>query len=217
MSEKATTSAAMFADEFLKHYLKNGMGAMSKSDVDALVMHLLDKYSHQGGVPLQGYSNQVLSETLRAPVSKIKRLRYEAGLKYGGRVEDEAKRRFIACLSKAAMELETNKVVLIVEDALAKNWIQGHIKQHGVVFDGSFNSEIVKVRPDDFFRVLKALLNPSEVEAFKVKYDALAKKKKGQELVSGFGEILKSFVKEAAGKAVGVVATTLIGLPNIGG
>jgi hypothetical protein len=50
MSEKATTWAAMIADEFLKHYLKNGMGAMSKGDVDAIVMHLLDKYSHQGGV-----------------------------------------------------------------------------------------------------------------------------------------------------------------------
>jgi hypothetical protein len=216
MSEEATTSTAMFANEFLKHYLKNGIAAMSKNDVDALVMHLLDKYSHQGGVPLQGYSNQVLSETLRAPVSKIKRLRYDSGLKYGGRVEDEAKRRFITCLSRAAMDLDTNKVVLIVEDVLAKNWIQGQIKESGLVFDGSFNSEIVKVKPDDFFKVLETLLDPHEVHTFKLKYESLAKKKKGQELVTGFGEILKSFVKGAVSAAGGVVATSLIGLPLVG-
>lgn len=217
MSINSSTSAEQFADEFLKHYLKNGMASLSKSDVDALVMHLLDKYSHQGGVPLQGYSNQVLSETLRTPLSKIKRLRYEAGLKYGGRVEDEAKRRFMVSLSNAAMDLDSGRIILIVEDSLAKNWIQGHIKLHGVVFDGSFNSEIVKVKPDDFFKILHTLLDPSDIDAFKKKYSALENKKKGADLVAGFSKLLKSFVKGAAGKAGGVIASALIGLPSVGG
>ena len=58
------TPAEKFAEEFLRHYLRNGMGSMSKSDVDALVMHLLDKYIHVNGMSLQQKSNQALSETL---------------------------------------------------------------------------------------------------------------------------------------------------------
>ena len=193
------------------------MGSMSKSDIDSLVMYLLEKYSHNGGVPLQGYSNQTLSETLRAPVSKIKRLRYEAGLKYGGRAEDEAKRRFINCLSAAVIDLDSKKVVLVVEDALAKHWIQGQIKSHGLVFDNPFNSEIVRVSPEGLFVVLEAVLPDADVKTFRAKYDALAKKKKSEEIVSGFSELAKSFAKGALGKVGGMVAAGLVGLPTVGG
>ena len=43
MADKGASTGKTFADEFLHHYLKNGIGAMSKSDIDALVMYLLDK------------------------------------------------------------------------------------------------------------------------------------------------------------------------------
>lgn len=217
-----TNSPKNFASEFLEHYLQNGIGSMSKSDTDSLVMYLLDKYSHQNGVALQGLSNQVASETLRAPLYKIKRLRYEAGLKYGGRAEDEAQRRFLVGLSKAAMEInqktgEPAKITLIIEDVLAKNWIQGHIKENRLVFDNSFNTEIIKVEPGAFFAVLRTLLNKAEVNTFEKQYNALAKQKKGNDLVSGFSELLKSFVKGAATTSGGIVATALISLPLFGG
>lgn len=218
-----TNCQKSFASEFLEHYLRNGIGSISKSDTDSLVMYLLDKYSHQGGIALQSFSNQVVSETLRAPLSKIKRLRYEAGLKYGGRAEDEAQRRFLVGLSKAAMEInqktgEPAEVTLIVKDMLAKNWIQGHIKENRLVFDNSFNTEIIKVEPEAFFSVLRTLLNKAEVDAFEKDYKALAKQKKGKDLVSGFAELLKTFVKGAAETSGGIVASALIGLPPfIGG
>jgi len=50
------------------------------------------------------YSNQTVSETLRTPVSKIKKLRYEAALKFGGRVEDQAQARLLASLANATLE-----------------------------------------------------------------------------------------------------------------
>jgi hypothetical protein len=215
-------SSKTFADEFLEHYLKNGIGAMPKSDVDSLVMYLLDKYSHNAGVPLQSYSNQVVSETLRAPLARVKRLRYEAGLKYGGRAEDEARRRFVVCLSKASVELEKetgspSKMLLIIEDTLAKHWIQGQIKEHGLVFDGSFNSEIVKVEPRAFFAVLCTLLDKASVDAFEKKFRALEKQKKGQAFLAAFGELLKSFLNGVAGQGGGVVAAALVALPIFGG
>ncbi|WP_133297469.1 hypothetical protein [Motiliproteus coralliicola] len=61
-----------FKEDFLKHYLNFGLGAMPKSDIDALVMHLLDIHGN-GGPPLAIYSNQTVSEILKTPVTKIKK------------------------------------------------------------------------------------------------------------------------------------------------
>jgi transposase len=36
---------------------------------------------------------------------------------------------------------------LIIEDALAKNWLQGQLKASAQIFDHSFNTEIIKVSP----------------------------------------------------------------------
>ena len=33
-----------FEKEFLDHYLRFGLGLMAKTDIDALIMFLLDKY-----------------------------------------------------------------------------------------------------------------------------------------------------------------------------
>lgn len=212
----SATLAEKFADEFLRHYLMNGMGSLSKSDVDALVMHLLDKYVHVNGMPLQQKSNQALSETLRTPLTKVKRLRYEAGLKFGGRVAEEAERRFLACLSCASLEVTSDKIVLIIEDALAKHWIQGKIIERGALFDGSFNPDIIKVKPEDFFKVLYAVLenNKDQVDKFKAQYDSELKELKNQQRSEAFKEIVKDFVSGTLG-SLGVTAiTTLLRLPG---
>lgn len=195
---------------------------MSKSDVDALVMHLLDLHANENGLPLGRFSNQVASERLRTPLSKIKRLRYEAGLKYGGRPEDEAKRRFVLHLAKAGLEFDktegsVTRIVFVLEDTLAKNWIQGQIKEHNGLFDNSFNSEIIKVEPDLFFRLLRTLLADKEIDNFHSKYKALLKKAKKEEIVAGFKSLVSSFANGAAEAGGALAVTTLLQLPPMGG
>lgn len=57
-------------------------------------MYLLDRHGLDGSAPLARLGNQTVSERLRTPVAKVKRLRYEAALKFGAgaangvRVED---------------------------------------------------------------------------------------------------------------------------------
>ncbi|MBK7565659.1 MAG: hypothetical protein IPI21_16050 [Propionivibrio sp.] len=216
------TSTDNFANEFLKQYLKGGIGAMPKADIDALVMHLLDKYASENGRPLGSFPNQIASERLRAPLARIKRLRYEGSLKFGGRPEDEARIRFVRLLAKTGLELDKKdgtitKIVFVVEDILAKNWIQGQIKEHSGIFDGSFNTEIVKVDPELFFRLLRTRLPDSEIDTFEEKYKTLVKKAKREELVSGFKSLVSSFVKGAAGAGGAAATTALLALPLIGG
>ena len=170
MSSHKVNNSIKFVDDFLKHYLKNGIGSMSKSDIDALVMYLLDSYS-KDQLPLSQMSNQAVSERLRASVTKIKKLRYDAGLKYAANSEIEARKRFCLCLNNASFNLKDQKIHLIIEDHLAKNWIQGQLKEYGIIYDGSFNSEIININPDEFFQVLKILIKDKSVEKFKEKWN----------------------------------------------
>lgn len=221
MSATEKNADSSFSSEFLKHYLKGGMGAMSKSDVDALVMHLLDTYTGEHGCPLGGFPNQLASERLRTPLSKIRRLRYEAGLKFGGNPDEVAKKRFALHLAKAGLEFDktdklVSKIVFVVEDVLAKNWIQGKIKEHSGIFDNSFNSEIIKIEPDLFFRLLRTLLTRGEIDVFESKYKALLKKTRKEEIIEGFKSLVSSFANGAVSAGGGLAFSALLQLPPIG-
>ena len=204
--KNATVAKDSFESEFFRHYLGVGIGALSKRDTDALVMYLLDKYGFDAAGPLYRYPNQDLSAKLKAPVAKIKQLRYEAGLKYGGRVEDQAKARFLAAIAVAVFDIEFKKVCLVIEDALAKNWLQGQLKNNGLIFDHSFNNEIVKVDAMGLFALLEQFFDEQATESFREKFERLEKEKKKEQLRDGFAKIAKAFATEAAKKAGGGVA-----------
>lgn len=196
-----------FEKEFLDHYLRLGLGSMPKTEIDALVMHLLDCYGLDGSGPLGGYSNQTVSERLKTPVAKIKKLRYEAALKFGGRIEDQAIGRLLAALSRATLEPDGEKICLIIEDALAKNWLQGQLKIHQQIFDHSFNTEIVKVAASGLFQVLGSVFDKAELDAFVAGYEQAKQKSGAAERKKLFKSVAKKFAEAAAQKAgSGVVA-----------
>ena len=187
-----------FKKQFLATYLAGGMGALSKRDIDALVMHLLDEHGVEDGKPLRNLSNQQVSLKLRAPVSRIKSLRYEATLKHVSDQEKEllAQWRFLEILARARFEPEKDRISFIIEDAFTKNWLQAVLKDNGLVFDNSFNTEIIKVDSDGLLEVLKILYDERSVSTLKKRIeDTKAKKEK-----LSFADIKKEFLKSAAGE-----------------
>lgn len=198
-----------FEKVFLDNYLKFGLGSMPKSDIDALVMHLLDVYGQNGSGPLARLSNQTVSERLKTPVSKVKKLRYDAALKFGGRIEDQAMGRLLAALSKASLEPDGEKICLIIEDSLAKNWLQGQLKIHQHIFDHSFNTEIVKVSSTGLFQVLETVFDKDELSKFKDGYEGAKKKKTAEDRVKAFKSVAQKFAESAAKTAGGGVVTVL--------
>ncbi len=198
-----------FEKVFLENYLKFGLGSMPKSDIDALVMHLLDVYGINGSGPMATLSNQTVSERLKTPVTKIKKLRYDAALKFGGRIEDQAMGRLLAALSKASLEPDGEKICLIIEDSLAKNWLQGQLKIHQYIFDYSFNTEIVKVSSAGLFQVLETVFDKDELEKFKKGYERARSKKKAEDRVKAFKSVALKFAEEAA-KAAGAGVVTVL-------
>jgi hypothetical protein len=195
-----------FKSDFLENYLKFGLGSMPKSDIDALVMHLLDLYGMDASGALAIHGNQTVSERLKTPVSKVKKMRYEAALKFGGSIEDQAMGRLLAALSRASLEPDGEKVLLIIEDSLAKTWLQGPLKIHQHIFDHSFNTEIVKVSVTGLFQVLESVFDETEISRFKKGYETAKKKKTSEERVTAFKGVANKFAEGAAAAAgAGVV------------
>lgn len=205
-----------FVADFLENYLKFGLGSMPRADIDALVMYLLDRYGLDGSLPMAALSNQTVSERLRTPVAKVKRLRYEAALKFGGRVEDQAMGRLLAALAVATLEPQEEKICLVIEDTLAKNWLQGQLKLHQQIFDHSFNTEIIKVSASGLFVVLEALFDKRQLETFKKGYEDSKRSNNASEFIQLFKTLAKSFAEGAANAAGGGVMAVLkvhLGLP----
>jgi hypothetical protein len=210
------TSQNNFTTDFLENYLKFGLGSMPKTDVDALVMALLDRHGYAGSSPMAALSNQTVSERLRTPVAKIRKLRYDAALKFGGRVEDQAMGRLLAALACATLEPQDDKICLIIEDALAKNWLQGQLKAHQQIFDHSFNTEIIKVSSAGLFSVLDSIFDKRQLQAFKMGYEDAKSISDAAQRVKLFKSLARKFVDgaaEAAGGGVVAVVKAHLGLP----
>jgi hypothetical protein len=207
-NQKTTeNSDAVVFQRFLHHYLKNGIGSMSKSDVDALVMFILDSYCKDGqGRRYSMLSNADASQILRAPLSRIKKLRYEAALKYAENSELEAQKRFLAGLANASLEVsearENPKIHLIIEDTLAKNWIQGKLKQSKKYYDGTFNTEVVKIKPEDFFEVLEVLFDDERIKDFRESFEIILSQKSSIQMKSKFAAMIDAMTKSLMEKAV---------------
>jgi hypothetical protein len=198
-----------FETDFLDSYLKLGLGSMPKTDIDALVMFLLDKHGLRSAGPLARLSNQQASELLKTPVAKIKKLRYEAALKFGGRPEDQAMGKLLAALANATLELQGDKICLIVEDTLAKNWLQGQLKTHQQIFDHPFSSEIVRVSADGLFVVLDSVFDKTELAAFKEGYERAKAGKTKAERAKIFKTVATKFA-EGAAKAAGASVLAIV-------
>lgn len=196
-----------FKSKFLGHYLAFGIGSFSKRDIDVLVLHLLDEEGDsKDSQPLKGMSNQQVSLKLRTPVSKIKSLRYEAALKYGGNSSElatHARWEMLKVLANAKFEFEQDRVCFVIEDMLTKNWVQGVLKESGLIFDSSFNSEIVKVDTSKFCEALKAIYGDIGIEGMVEKIENAktakaiesAKKEFLKGLANGIGGAVPSFIK----------------------
>lgn len=198
-----------FEDEFLGHYLRLGLGSLPKSDIDALVMALLEKYGINGSGPLAQMSNQAVSEILRTPVSRIKRLRYEAALKFGADIEDEAKGRLLAAIGNATIESETSKICLIIEDSLAKNWLQGKLKDSKQIFDHSFNTELLRVPAEGLFQVLEKIYDPQQLVELRAGYSKAVNKIENGKRADFFRGVALKFA-QGAGKAAGATVFGIV-------
>ena len=102
---------------------------------------------------------------IRAPVARIKRLRHEAILRFGGNDLNALFRRRLQALVRTAnfifptvkppgAKASETRIVVVVEDEFTRSHLLGHLKKVGVHADWSFNAELLKVNPQAMLKVM---------------------------------------------------------------
>lgn len=181
MENISITDSKTFVTNFLKKYLENGLGTMSKREMDILVTNLLMEFGYSDELVtktnkngmLTFLGNNELSILLQLTESRIKSLRYEARLKYPPD-EDYIRREFLNSLyssryvyAASSEDPFSGKISFVMEDVYLRQAIYGKLKKDGMFADTSFNNEIVKINPSYLIEVIEKLFDKKTAEAFR--------------------------------------------------
>ncbi len=169
---------------------------MNKNDFEVLI------FSELLQTQCLNMSNYEISIFLKIPESKVKRLRYEAELKYG--LYDEVTYKKLFFESIRTSRLSENYVQFVVEDIAVKKYIESKLKKAYIISDSSFNSEIVKLGTDDFVFLLKHFCDENEQKIImeKIKKELHIETPTFEGIVKeAIGEFIKG-VANGAGRAI---------------
>jgi len=138
--------------DIIDHYIERGFGSMTKNDFEVWIFYYLLQND------LKGKDNYDISVELRIPESKVKRLRYEAELKYGNpQNSNKYLEAFDALLTKSILKEDGSCVQFVVEDLQLRKYLDSTLKKGGRFSNTSFNKEIVSIDIDDLEFLLKTL------------------------------------------------------------
>lgn len=202
--------AESFKEEFLNHYLRLGLGSMPKADIDALVMSLIDKYGVTLDIgPTMMKDNQTVSQLLKTPVAKVKKLRYDAALKYESDIESYTKGKLEFIFKKATLEASDKKIQLIIEDVLVKNWIQGQLKNSQQFYDNSFNREIIKMDISAFNSFLENVFPDRDFNDVKEHLERCLEEENAELRKSGFESAMQTLTSLIVSTTASVMANSV--------
>ena len=174
-------------EDFYKEYISRGFGNMPKREIDVMIFHLMEK----NGV-FNGKSNFQIARILRTTPTKVKSLKYESVLRFMNediQSSEFLKKRLANYFSnKPPLEFDDSYLKLQIEDPVLLDSLKALCKDEGVLTDGSFNKEILKVNQKDFSNLLEKI-------AFEGSKEKLAEFKKKHN--TPFKDVVKHIWKSA--------------------
>lgn len=191
--------------EAIEAYCEHGFGSMNKNDFEVFIFsHLLQMENYKGK------SNYELSLQLRIPETKIKRLRYEAALRYPD-PDNDYKTQVYELLKNAQLREAGKKIAFQVEDVILKSYISSILKQKGRIIDFSFNRELVVLHSEDFEYLAEEVYPKGE-------YDEIHKRVQKLQSQNGSNKITWKVVFEKIfeGAAKGTVSAVAANLTRMG-
>ena len=195
----------MDINKVITEYLNRGFGSMNKNDFEVWIFNELLNNQYLGK------SNFDISIGLKIPESKVKRLRYEARLKYGNPEDINIyKAQFENLLQQVVLKKDGNAVQFVVEDISLRKYLDSVLKKDGRFSDSSFNSEIVTLDTDDLEYLEKEIFPDKDWTDLFEK----AEQKRGNKTT--LKNLLNEFAKSAAKQAGKIVVNlTFAGILNL--
>ena len=139
--------------DVLIRYVEKGFGSMNKNDFEVWIFNELLQCN-------EPQSNYVISKKLKIPLAKVKRLRYEAKLKYGEEQEEDYRRSLLSALQNAKCRegVSEGKISFAISDTMLKQYISDLLEKDGRFYDSSFNSNIVTLSANDFVYIIEQIV-----------------------------------------------------------
>jgi hypothetical protein len=184
----------MTLKEVIKQYMDKGFGSMNKNDFEVYIFSWLIDNDYKGKNDYQ------ISLDLKIPITKVKRLRYEASLKYPKQID--YKTSFIEAMKSAKYNKE--QITFVIEEISLRQYLRDKLMQRGNFFDSSFNSEIVKITNKDFLALLEDLYLSDEN---KKKIKDIIEKNSNQDIPHYVAKIISSIVGKIGGEALSELTT----------
>jgi hypothetical protein len=144
------TDSEGFTNAFNERYFKNGFGFLNKSDFEILVFDLLREFGS-----LNKLNNYDASIHLQIPETKVRKLAYEADLRYKKFSPQDISKEFFKVIAKAKFRGDNSKIQFVIENRFLRTAISSELKKLGHFSDSSFNSEIVSIHIDSFIDLLE--------------------------------------------------------------
>ena len=182
---------AKLLEDVLNQYCAKGFGSMNKNDFEVYI------FSEMLQTKFKESNDYDISLNLRIPISKVKRLRYEASLKYPNGPQMNYVDLFKRSLKGA--RYEDNFVFFQLENIAARQFLRNELMKKGNFFDSSFNSDIVKIKYNDFWELLLDLCF-GDKDKKKIKEDI--EKHSDKKIKEKIYETLKIIGQHAVGGAV---------------
>ena len=192
----------MNINDVIKEYLNRGIGSMNKNDFEVWIFNEWHKTQNN-------LSDYEISRNLRIPESKVKRLKYEASLKYSNEDNvDDLKKIFLEDIKIAKYKKESSKLQFVVKDKVVRQYISDLLTQDGRFLESSLTSETVHIYVDDFIYLLD-ILNVS-INKDKIIKEAEKKAESNHDFPTTFTDILKSILEDCSNKKIGPITTETI-------
>lgn len=188
-------------EEAIQAYIKRGFGSMNKNDFEVFIFHKMLDGSLKNNLNLSGKSNYEISLALKIPETKVKRLRYEADLRYKSSLEDECRIAFWKAMELVHFRNDGEKLSFVMENVSVRKFLDFKLKQNGRFSDSSFNSEIVVLSKDDFIFLIETNLTTEE------KKQILEKIKPKQTISEILKSTLNTLFKEIKEQAVSKIVS----------
>ena len=141
-------------NKLIEDYLDKGFGSMNKNDFEVAIFNeILKEHTYAS------YSDFDFSRKLKIPETKVKRLRYEAELKFG---KPNYRRKFWEIILKMKMPENSEMVQLLIPDKSLREYVDDIMRKSNVITDGSFNSDILKINLTDLCSLIEEMFTEDE-------------------------------------------------------
>lgn len=181
--------------KIIESYLERGFGSMNKNDFEVYIFSwLIQKHSDY-----KKASDNEISRKLKIPESKIKRLRYEAELRYGNNDTDVLWQKLRNYLSIVNYRKEEDNVLRFsIPDKQVRLFLKDQLQAGNRFCDSSFSENIVVISIDDLLYLLDNGVVSKEEKAKIIQQ--VKSTYKGKDLPQSVSEAIKICASDAAEK-----------------